>query len=402
MIYTPSELEKLHLRRSKYALDFAKLVRYLMAQGLIKNVVQLGEIAYAVKLDPRFTFAALCREAAGELPRGSFYDIGENGGMRWSMGNMVGGVLLPHSARHEIAEAQRIVGEVIPSDQRPPLSWTNGGNARQLVKWVLEREIKHIGEAESLLTPSMPGEDIGDKAYQYHDCKPGRYQSIIMYDLEAYYFTLISRAKSLDVSIYTPKNGSKPAICWGGWEGQEYAKWREVIAHIGDTKLLRNALWGVLLGSSGARYSYSGVAKPEHWKGGRLVPTSEVGRVRQEIVTFSGGMARALALLVGRSGAEVCAEAAAEVGSIYSTLDSVSVTDGSTPRTWAKLGLPSGIKERGPGEIVARGVWNIGDNHTKDYYPDGRIIPVGYKCPIEPIAVERRFYTTTYNRLWLG
>ena len=406
MIYTPSELEKLYARRSKYATEFGKIVAHLERESIIRNVVQVGDIAYCVKPNPRFPFSAICREAAGQTQSGFFADIGENSGLRWQMGNAVGGILLPHSAREEIKAAQDIVSRVIPAHERPPLAWTNGGNARQLVRWVIEKEIKHVGEAEDLLTPAIPGEDVGERAYQYHDCKPGKYAGLVMYDAEAFYFNLISRAKALRLSVYPSKNGSKPAICWGEWQGQEYEKWREVIAHIGETKLLRNALWGVLLGSSGNRFIYTSAAKKEArmtyetgvWQ---TVPASPAGRIRQEEVHFAGGMARALALLVGRGGAEICAEASSEVSSVYSTLDSVTVTNGAVPKTWKSLGLPSGIKEKGMGNIVARGVWQIGPNHTADYYDKGKIIPARYECPAPPSPVERRFYTSPYYKLWL-
>ena len=427
MIYTPLQLERMKERREGYALAFGGIVKELIRRGVIKNADQVGHIAYSVTLSSAFNFAAVCREAAGISSEGFFTDIGENAGMRWSMGNMVAGILLPVAVIPGIREAQAIVSQVIPAYHRPLDAWTNGSNARQLVRYVLEKAIPNelsrgsarkllipLG-AEDLLTPTDLGEEVGERAYQYHDCKPGEYPSIIMYDAEAFYFNLICRLKCLRLDVYPPNTRfntlSKPVISWGGWQGSEYERWRDVLGHIGETKLLRNALWGVLLGSSNPRAIYTSASKKAHRKklydirlGGEYwvdVPASPKGRVRRETVVYTGGMARGAGLLVGRGGAEVCSEASWEVSSVYSTLDSVSVIDGGVPKTWDKLGLPSGIKERGGGEIVARGVWRIGPHHTADYYEKGGIIPPGYVCPVERSPVERRAYELIYNRLWL-
>lgn len=401
MDYTPSQLESLYKRRTAYALPFGKVVGTLLQEGIISDVTQEGESAYACRVDKRWNMNSLCREFASFIHQGIFSEIGYKEGIKWSMGNMTGGVLIMREILPGIKLSQAVVKGVITAKKSPPEAWTKGGNARTLIRYALDGPISGGGDAEELLEYAKDdGQDMGDKRYQYHDCIPGHYPVATMWDLEAFFFTLISRLPCLRLSIYTgSRNRSDPVIDFGEWQGKEAGRWKEVTGQIAQTKILRNAVWGVLLGSNSSKITYSSSPKTGFAE----------GFVRQRFQSYSGGgLARAAGLLVARSGAEICARGAGETNSIYSTMDAVTAIAGELPVYWDSLGLPYRVKEKADllkdgigANIIARGVWQLGGNHTEFYYPDGPRVPVGYKPAFDPSPVNRMSYTQELHTLWL-
>ena len=401
MDYSPEQLTSLFTRRQSYANDFNKVVSGLLNEGIITEVIQEGESAFSCRVDRRWNMNSLCREFASIIPRGIFSEIGYKEGIKWSMGNMTGGVLLTQESIAEVKLSQAIVAGIIPAKQAPPPAWTKGGNARILLRYVLDKTIKGGVDSEELLALSDAEDtDPGDKRYQCHDCIPGHYNHAIMWDLEAFFFNLICRLPCLKVGIYTDnRDAGKPCIDFGQWSDKEGRRWEEVKAEIAQTKILRNAVWGVLLGSNAPKLTYSSAPKEGF----------PAGFVRQRFQNFSGGgLARSAGLLVARSAAEICAKGAAETNSIYSTMDAVTAQDGELPRYWDSLGLPYRVKEKGDMQkdgigvnIVARGVWQIGRGHTLFYYPDGPKVPYGWKPPFAPTPVKREVYTDEYHTLWV-
>ena len=398
MDYTQAQIDGLFRRRFSYSKGFGGIVSHMMNEGIISQVEQVGEAAYSAEISAFWSMNSLCREAASVMQKGMFSEIGNGQGIKWSMGNMTAGVLLKHEYVAPVKAAQAVVGSIIPAAQMLPECWTSGGNARRLLRYALDVNVTQKGTSEVLLkqvddtSELPPTQEELEASYQYHDCIPGKYSRVIMWDAEAYYFNWICRLPSLKLSF------TRGGIDWKRMSETEVGRWAEVKAHIGNTKLLRNSLWGVLLGSSTPKVFYTSTVKEGE----------KPGAVRMQWFSYTGGgIARPAALLSARSAAEMCSEAAQETSSIYSTMDSVTTLGTGFPNVWKNNGFPCRIKEEGDvntdgigGEIVSKGVWKMGKHHTETYHNE-RDLPKDFTCKVEPSFRARTIYEMRYYPLWL-
>lgn len=251
------------------------------------------------------------------------------------------------------------------------IPWTLGGLARKLLTWAADpgaMKYKPSAYAEELLfndehkrrcgklarrpfgrSADDDADRLNQRDVQYHDCTPGVYSQAYMWDVDSYYWRLLGRLRSLRVQI-TPRG-----LQWLDFTPDERARWKDVLEATREERVLRNSLWGKSLGTYKPMLSYS--------RGG------EVGKPTQTNIPGHPGPFRSAALLVARSGSELCQLQSLAVGSVYSTVDSVTVLDGSRPRLWESLGFECERKGDGTeAEICHLGSWRVsGNKATKPY-----------------------------------
>lgn len=415
MMVNPDRFAAREARLIGYAPAFARVVKLLEEARFVKGVTQIGPSVYT-GTETGDGFGAAAWEAAGHESAGVWHVTGHNKGLRWAMGDMTAGVIIPPSEEDVLTQSQEIVRAVIPAHERPPAAYTVGGCARSLINWALDKPQAFTGFAAQLVSPrgqSNYGEDSDfdeEQSFQYHDCAAGRYPKVVLWDVEAYYFSSICRAPCVRVEV------RPDGLQWGRWVGSEAERWRDVLAAIAPVHLLRNSVWGVCVGSDTLKRAYTSSRpkdRPGKWtrgEGGAWAQGETIkrgadwrpGQVRVIRPTFGKGPFPGLGLLVARSTAEACAIAAAEVNSVYSTVDSVTTLGDAPPAYWGRLGFNTRIKAEGEADIVARGVWRIGAEHTRTYYQNRYGLPADYVCPVPPMPVPRYSYSVNYHKLWLA
>jgi len=245
--------------------------------------------------------------------------------------------------------------------------WSLGRAARLLLHFVAPGAKAGPGRSAERL---LEGIEVG-----YHDCIPGEYPSATMYDVRAYYYSLLTRLPSLRVGVLGGKVEFYPM------SADERARWREVLEVVNEQKVLRNSIFGAAMGKTGkSTVFHRDKARP--------------GKVRERRLQLPPGPFRGAGLLVARTAWELCRDASEETDSVYSTVDSVTTRSGSEPQTWKGLGLIPERCHEGRAHICGLGSWRIGDAHegTKPYRAGMR----------QPRPVERHERPqVAYGRAWL-
>ena len=403
------------LTRIRSFMTWLDTLNGLYSAGLITAPEQLDATAWGASAP--FGWGAVAREAAASLP--GFVMPSTTGGIAWKCGGgPMAGVIVDMAHVRPIAAARDIVRAVIPAADRPSgVPWTYGSCARRLLLFAAEAQPKDK-TCEQLINP-----DADIKEYMYHDCIPGLYPEAIMWDGGSYFFNLLRRLPSLRVSLGRPrKGGGSGVIRFERFTPDECERWADVLTACTEHKVLRNSLWGASLGSLIGRVCYTSAAPKD--AAGKRAPNWAPGRVREIYPVFGAGPFRPAALLLARSAAELTQLASEEVGSVYSTVDSVTSIDGREPAAWGRVGLPYGIKAEGEAHIIGRGCWRIAANPTLPYCPRKRIGPAGAPigegrrltsweidiagallpgyCPTMPeAAVPRSYVNNYYYRQWL-
>lgn len=334
-----------------------------------------------------FGWDAVAEELASELP--GFTMPNGGGGVSWKNGaGPMNGVILDAENARRVLAARDLVASIIPQSERGRvIPYSEGAMARMLLLWAAAPQARDK-TLEHLIRPD------GDlKEYMYHDCKPGRYEAATLWDCSAYFFNLMSRAKGLRVSlgrppapdlgpVGAPSGPDRPAggraaggraeaamgrLRWQRMAPDEAYRWADVLAVCREEKILRNSLWGASLGSVEGKTAYT--SSPPKDAQGRRVTCWPPGKVRKIAPVFGPGPFRPFALLIARSAAELTSIASEQVGSVYSTVDSVTSVDGREPKIWGSIGLPYGPKHRGDAVFVTRGCWRIGPHPTIPFCP---------------------------------
>lgn len=248
--------------------------------------------------------------------------------------------------RLKIREAQDTLADL---GIRDGWLWSVGACARAALSWV----------ADPATVPSnteilLEGIEVG-----YHDCAPGVYDPLTLFDVSAYYYNLAARLPSLRVEA--SRSG---ALHWQPMRPDESARWRDLLQAVEGCKVLRNSLVGCAMGARGKRKA---------WVGDPARP----GRARQITLGLPGGPFRGAGLLVIRSAYELCNIASLQCSSVYSTIDSVATESALPPKVWVDLGLAVERKAAGLGVICRRGCWSVGPKQTLPYKAGYRLsVPV--------------------------
>jgi len=350
-------------REDRNARLFAEAVRLAVEDGFLQTPGEEARHVWAASAP--LGWAAAARHMAANLP-GTLTPAQGPGGVMWKCGNgPAQGNVIAISKRADIHKARALVASIIPEDERPQgIPWSLGACARRLLVWSAKPQV-HDYTLEPLI-----GAESDMTEYMYHDCQPGVYPFARMWDCQAYFFALMLRLPSLRVSMSRDRPGRPGALRWDRLKLEERERWGDVLAACRDEKVLRNSLWGASLGSMKKRTAYTSAA-PRDAQGKRM--EWEPGRVRETTVVYGAGPFRPAALVLARGAAELCRIAAEEVGSVYSTVDSVTTIDDREPLVWVSLGLPCAPKYEGPADIVGRGDWRIGPHCTMPYIPMKRI-----------------------------
>lgn len=423
-------------------LTFDAAVKHLERLGWIIDLVCIDreQNVYLATADGK-GWQTCALELARLIPAGIFTvaGTGERASLRWGMGRNLGGLIISHKQFERVKWARQINREVMgltmyePKDvlvfeektgrKWEPTPWTVGGCTRQLLKWAVSPQ-----SPETNMETLRYRTDEGNSRYQYHDCKPGIYDNLTQWDGSAYFYTFMKKMPSPHVSL-TPRG-----LHWGTLSPDEWHRWHDLLDALGaDTdasKVVRNAVWGSALG--GTHLVKKGKQKGEQKPGGMCKGYTsakpkklkeweektgkkwEPGTLRVCWYCLGPGPLRPMAIVVARTGAELCSIASAEVDSLYSTVDSVTTTTGKRPAIWDRYKLPYKEKAQGQGHIVACGVWRIGAKATKPYskamtlllgnanYGSQALIDKApFFHPSTPIYVERHSFDTNYHTLWL-
>jgi hypothetical protein len=208
----------------------------------------------------------------------------------------------------------------------------------------------------------------------YHDCKPGVYRDLTMYDVKGYYYALMRRLPSLHVEP------THDYLHWHPMRPDERGRWGDMLGAVEGNKPLRNSLVGCAMGASG----YRGV-----WSRDEERP----GKARKLVLRLPGGPHRGAGLVVIRTAWELCLLASRQTGSVYSTIDSVTTETGRIPTVWADHGFTVETKAHGLAVICRRGCWKVGNHATKPYTSEHRMMVAAPK-PDDP--------SFWYHKLWLN
>lgn len=272
--------------------------------------------------EPTNGWHSLCRRAS-ESANGQWHPSPT--GLRWQNGPYSTHCIHPEKYE-EINRVCRLAEKF--TGERVGMSY--GSAARACLKFAFPQHSKK--NRDDVL---LEGGKIG-----YHECKPGKWAYGINFDIKGCYYQLIKRLAS-------PRAGI-------GWNGdidfvhlnrEENSKWRDVLTFIETEKMLRNSLWGAMLGSLEPRwYFHDG-----EWERG---------------IAYEGHSYGAAAL-VARSAWEVCRQAAQDTDAVYAQTDGIIVTSGIMPNYWNRLGLV--YEPRAAGETYVHGQhrWRVGGKATK-------------------------------------
>lgn len=388
-------------------------VAVVAASGLLVLSGEVTENIYSGSAP--YGWAAVAKELAGCLP-GLLMPIPSGGVSYKCGGGPLAGVIIDTDTVRPIMKAREVVGSVIPAtDREKGIPYTFGACARKLLQWAAE------AQSPDATCERLIGEGTEQREHMYHDCLPGMYPAAVMYDCSGYFFQLLHRLPSLRVSLGAAKGADPGRIRWQRMTLDERHKWADVLAACSESKVLRNSLWGASLGSKAGRLAYTSAPPKDAQK--RPLPWPK-GKVREVYPSFGPGPFRPAALVLARAAAEMTQLASMEVGSVYSTVDSVTTIDGRVPEVWGRMGLPFGPKHAGEAHIVSRGVWRIGGSPTIPYCPmikcvdaagaimDGRkvtswkpdltaALAAGYVPRLPANGVERAAITNYYFAQWL-
>lgn len=215
------------------------------------------------------------------------------------------------------------------------VGYSYGAAARALIKWALLP--LEPNERDPLM---LKGGFVG-----YHQCKAGRYKNMVHYDASACYFQLISRLES--PRLYLNRDLE---LIFCPMLPHERSKWNEVLEITRGEKLLRNSIWGAMLGGSNSRVSFH--------KGERKMSGAYYGTHY------------AAAALVARSAWELCRAACVDTGAVYAQTDGIICQKDQFPMWWDKIGIEYSVKAYGTAHIIRQHCWKCGSKKTKWYESD--------------------------------
>lgn len=296
--------------------------------------------------------------------------IPSDSGVSWRFGSLRGGTITDAGGNWERdvlggyvrgewrMGAREILAGLVGKEEAADV-WTVGGAARKLWNWIGAGE-KHeyptlpdraqtenlypIVGTQTVHLPNGRTEDVSVREQiAYHDCYPGEYEGITMWDVDSYYATMLQRvAEGKRLSLRPIYHEEKNRIRWGRWREGERERLIDALGAAWPHKRLRNSLWGVALGSY--RYQIAYVAAGE-------------GKARRIMFRPGPGPFRPLALVIARSARDLCHAQALTVNSRYSTVDSVSVANGCLPRLWQAYGFTVNVKHKGNADFRSYGTW---------------------------------------------
>ena len=289
-----------------------------------------------------------------------------NVGAAWQCGRNVPGMIIDAKVYKSVLLAQAIVQAITPG---AALKWTLGGLARQLYAYVgppqtssFRTEFQTPWANAKRYIPGMADRLLEGITYGYHQCRPGRYEYAEHYDVSGYYFSMLTRLKSLRLTVY------ETGFDWDPMLPEEWERWQQVLASVPAHKPLRNALAGAAAGATwgaGKRaiaYSRIKGAAPEH--------KADPWPVRAYDLPRSSGPFRPAGLLLVRTGYEKTLQQCLEQGLtnpvLYSNIDSVICLPARVP-VWERYGFSVKSLYSGPAHIIGRGNWKVGSYETKNY-----------------------------------
>lgn len=312
-------------------IDFLRAVKSVERQGFC-SLFEAGENVYHGEPVKGVTWNMIAAETAKYLPGLVF--VSSHGGISWVNGQ--GGsraVWVPSGQWRDMEPARDVIRELLGGVYAVRMA-TPGKAAALLLKYAADPQPDANG-SELLLSGIQ---------YGYHDCKPGVYENATQWDVSGYYYSMLERADSL--RVYPHKRG----LQWGGMRETERENWANVKAAIKDVKILRNAMVGVMAGS---RDKYTAFTRTKN--GSRVV-----------YIPGQIGPFRNLAILIVRTGWELCRSESLHTNSVYSTIDCVTSCS-SVPVVWERFGFKVGARYTGTADIRGRGVYKIGYRETKWY-----------------------------------
>lgn len=386
---------------------FALAVWDLYQCGFLQDVTQYEPGVFIAR--DTVGWNEVARQLAERLPGGVIPAKGA-GGIVWINGGGKNnppphGVIMNADKAEKILVSHMVAKSLGALDGVNRPVYSQGSLARMILKWVIPKGVRYEPECEKFLD----GVKFG-----YHCCFPGKYVShetqykmtaprhlfdefadtpyvnpnyepaLTLYDVDAYYYTMISRLQSLRVA---PMYGK---AWFGSMSPDEEARFKDAMQAIGETKILRNSLAGGMLGGTkpGLAYTASKPKRPTYYS--KMTPEKQAecdkaiaawvpGTVRRYKIPPIEGVARAAGLLVVRSGYELCREEAMQAGAKYAIIDSVVCTAGNAPRVWERHGFSVSKKASGDGELCHRGSYRVGRRITVPYGRESReYTPIDY------------------------
>ena len=364
--------------RTSPAALFAACVGQLYNEGLLvagpKSVEPPAQVADGV-------FVATAPEGWGPVAADFASQLGGQGrpspanvGAAWQLGRNVSGVVVDRRVYRSLLLAQAIVQNVIPG---APAKWSLGACARQLFAYVgPPQQAGHRVEAGTpwangkRYVPGNADRLLEGITYGYHSCRPGRYEYAEHYDVSGFYFHMLTKLRSLYLTIYDD------GFDWEPMPPDAWDRWQAVLAAVPAHKPLRNALAGAAAGATwGAgknAIAYSRI------KGAAPAHKADPWPVRSFDLPRSVGPFRAAGLLLVRTGYEKtcqqCLEQDLTNPVLYSNIDSIVCLPNRVP-VWERFGFAVKNLYSGPAHIISRGNWKIGGKQTLNYQ-DGTGEPI--------------------------
>ena len=271
-------------------------------------------------------------------------------GFTWTYGKHVF-YALTYDAREDVFKSRAICKKF-----GLDCGWSHGNASRKLWQY-----IGHTGEYSSICEEFLDGVTQG-----YFHCLPKENTSAAMYDVKSYYYTMLCRLDNLDVM---PLEGE---VCWGITEPDVMERFRDVVAEIGDCKMLRNSFAGSAAGSIGGTpyYNKNGI-------GHQSMAPSNV---------------RGIGLLIIRSAYEITQQAARQSNSIYTALDCVITEEHKSPEIWRALEFETKCQGRGETSVYNLGTYKCGHKDTVFYRMGDR---TKLECDLDDVP------DNLYFRQWL-
>lgn len=226
--------------------------------------------------------------------------------------------------------------------------WAYGSCAKAFLEWALIP-----GYKDTFDYLMLDGKYIG-----YRECTPCHAEHGIHYDAKSCYFQLIRRLPSPRCNL-----DSEGKLRFHPMTPDEHVKWSEAKEILTPEKLLRNSVWGCMLGSTReSTHFHKGEEKKNRGYEGTHYPA---------------------AALVARSAWEMCRQVCVETDAVYAHTDGVIVVNGSKPLCWNTCGIEYRILEQGETHVVHHAAWCVGGNPTKHYDPE-TVFPGELKRPEKP------------------
>lgn len=327
----------------------------LQSEGWISGLTEIGERSFAANTMQGWAVVAMLlseKGLGGQLIPGK--------GVGWRYGKYRGGTLMQYDRKtladvlggyHKgeyVKGVRDILKEVVKgTDLEHKVSdcWSVGNAARNILATVGKPDY-YQKPARSKKDPAQFGHMetlFSDERFRgYHDCEPGIYENVTLWDIKSCYATLLTRASTEKKFSLRPRL-DEYGLYWKKNKPGERERFLDAIGACWEHPTLRNSLFGVSLGSYKPVYYYS--------------KNKETGETERGFFVIGAGQYRPLALLVLRSMSELCHEQSLLCLSKYTTIDSVAIVGDSIPALWRDHGLTVERKFTGNAEFRGRGNW---------------------------------------------